>query len=94
MLVTVKLSPDGAEALRKQTGGEAGIASAASGLVKAIRDLGVHLAPMHPSTNDPDLRTYFKIEVPDRETADHVAATLSRTPAVEAAFFKPAEEMP
>ena len=94
MLVTVKLSPDGANVLQQQ-GGKGSRSAAKTGDVAMVaRSLGVRLLPMHPGTHDPELRTYFIIEVPDRQTADRIVTALLGTAEVEAAYLKPTEEMP
>lgn len=94
MLVTVKLSPDVAEALRQPAAEWEEPASKASSLVSTIRDFGARLVPTHPQTQDPELKTYFQVEVSDKRTADQVVAALHRTSIVEAAYCKPAEELP
>jgi hypothetical protein len=49
---------------------------------------------MHADTSGPKLAAYFKVEVPDRKTAERVITSLNRISAVEAAYWKPAEELP
>jgi hypothetical protein len=95
MPVTVIVSSDVANLLRQGKSGEQGIlAETAIEIELAIVDLGYELLPMHAGTSDPKLATYFKVEVPDREAAERVITSLNRISAVEAAYWKPAEELP
>lgn len=52
------------------------------------------LQPLHPGTDDPDLRAQFAIEVPDQATAEQVLPQLLQLKATEAAYLKPRDEMP
>ncbi len=63
-------------------------------LVRITEELGVRLEPMHPAVRDPRLALYFTVEVPDRSTAERVIQQLQRSSAVEAAYLKPADELP
>ncbi len=95
MLVTVVLSADVSNVLHEGKKGMQGTAiETAEEIERAILGLGFELLPMHPGTSDRKLATYFKVEVPDRETAEQVIASVNRISAVEAAYWKPAEELP
>ena len=63
-------------------------------LLQTAKELGVTLSPMHPSTEDPSLASYFIIEVRERATAEQVIARLSHSHGVEAAYLKPPDELP
>lgn len=55
---------------------------------------GVRLEPMHSSADDPSLERHFLIEVPDLPTAERMLAELRTAAGVEAAYVKPAAELP
>jgi hypothetical protein len=68
--------------------------AAVSDMEEAASALGVSLQPMHPGTDDPELSRKFRSEVPDRDEAEQVAASLMESDAVEAAYYKPDAELP
>ena len=82
--VTVQLKPEVAS----------GGAAARTALDALVHELGVSLRVMHADTDDSTLSTYFTVDVPDGMSAEHVAARLRDSPAVAAAYVKPAEAMP
>ncbi len=51
--------------------------------------LGVTPRPLHPGAEDPRLRSYYVVDVPDGATAERVVARLRQSPAVAAAYIKP-----
>jgi hypothetical protein len=55
--------------------------------------LGVSLAPLHPSTSDRELATYFVARV-DRDALDAVVARLLGCEGIEGAYAKPPGEPP
>jgi hypothetical protein len=57
-------------------------------------ELGVTFRAMHPDTDDPTLRTYFTVDVPNAASAERVAARLRDSPAIAAAYVKPPDAMP
>lgn len=60
-----------------------------------LDQLGVELEPVHPGEDDPLLAPYFAVEVPEDEgLADGVLSVLNESAAVEAAYVKPAAELP
>ena len=62
--------------------------------LRIVEALGVTLEPMHPGTKDPNLMSYFIVEVPDPKTAQRVIDRLQRSTAIEAAYLKPPDELP
>ena len=82
--VTVQLKPEFVS----------GGAPARTALDALVHELGASLHAMHADTDDPTLGTYFTVDVPDRASAEHVAARLRDSPAVAAAYVKPPEAMP
>ena len=58
------------------------------------RELGIAFHPMHPDTEDPTLRRYFTVDVPNAASAEEVAARLRDSPAIAAAYVKPPDAMP
>jgi hypothetical protein len=58
-----------------------------------VADLGIALAPLHPSTTDTDLASYLVTQV-DPASQDDVIERLRRCPGVEGAYAKPQGEPP
>lgn len=56
--------------------------------------LGVKIRPIHPGIAVPELASYFGAEVPDMETAQRLITKLKETGIVDAAYVKPADELP
>ncbi len=74
--VVVKLAPDAA-----------GDSSQRRALQARASELGVPLAPLHPSASDPELASYAVGRV-DKGAADDVIGQLLRLEGVEAAYAK------
>lgn len=90
MYVTIQLRQDVAIALQQRQLNT----PAAQELLKTAQELGVVLKPMHPGARDSYLAPYFTAEVPNSATAERVIKHLQNCEAVEAAYVKPADEMP
>lgn len=98
MRVEIQLQQDAAIELQKQ-----GIKSAqrsldrqspSSQLIEEINGMGLELEPINPGRTHPLLAPFFKVEVPDRQTAERVINELSKNQIVEAAYFHPDESAP
>lgn len=90
MQVIVKILPGTASALSQR-----GPLTTKSGEpLRMVEALGVTIEPMHQGTSDPDLMTYFIVEVPDLETAQRVINRLQQSTEIEAAYLKPPDEPP
>jgi hypothetical protein len=63
-------------------------------LLNLERILRAPLEPLHPNATDPDLQTFFTVEIADTGDATPLLDTLRRHPLVTAAYHKPAEELP
>ena len=63
-------------------------------LLKALAKLGVKLTPVHPGQTHPLLVSHFMIETKDRKTAEKIISRLQQFDIVEAAYFRPDDEMP
>lgn len=63
-------------------------------LLRLGESLGISFQPVHPGTRDPQLATYFTVEVPDMQVAQDVLARLQEHKAVKAAYVKPPDELP
>ena len=60
-----------------------------------LDQLGVSLAATHPGSDEPSLAPFFTVELPDdAELLARVLEILQESPAVEAAYVKPADEPP
>ncbi|HEY0323790.1 MAG TPA: hypothetical protein VGC66_22750 [Pyrinomonadaceae bacterium] len=90
MYITVQLDKEAALALQ----GQQPETDASRQIIEAANELGATLKPMHPGTADPDLASYFFVEVPDAATAERVISRLSRSSAITAAYLKPPDELP
>lgn len=89
MLLTVQVSDELAVALRQGTQA----ATEASELRQIADELGISLHPLHPGSDDPSLRSYFTVEVPDAAAAQRVIARLRQSPGITAAYVKPPDAM-
>lgn len=90
MQVIVKILPDTARALSQR----GSLTPKSEEPLRMAEALGVTIAPMHPGTSEPDLITYFIVEVPDSETAQRVINRLRQSTEIEAAYLKPPDEPP
>ena len=90
MQVVIQVSADEARALH-QLGPPTPESEA---LLKVINTYDLTLQPIHPGTKDPNLQTYFMLEVQDPETAQEIVDRLQQLPGVEAAYIKPPDELP
>jgi hypothetical protein len=88
--ITVKVRPGDAPGLH----GTAPPSPDAAGLRDTAARLGLSLVPQHPGETDPLLAPYFTAEVADPALAESALSALRDSPAVEAAYVKPAEEPP
>ena len=88
--VVIKVSEDLAQTLQ----GQGAPTSESQKLLKKIEELGILFEPMHPGAGDTLLDSYFIAEVLDSAEAERVIDHLLRVKAVEAAYFKPPDEMP
>lgn len=68
--------------------------SEADELARRLQARGLSLKPMHPGVDDPQLASYFLLEVPEEDTAEEVMRELLQLPAVEAAYIKPPDALP
>ncbi len=74
--------------------GTAAATTEAHELMQLAGELGVMLTPMHPGAEDLYLIPFFTVEVADAAHAAQVIARLQTSEAVEAAYLKPADELP
>lgn len=58
------------------------------------RQSGAQLQPLHPNVADQELRRYFVVKMEDAQEAEKLAKQLRDLPQVEAAYVKPAGELP
>lgn len=63
-------------------------------LLRRIESFGLSLEPLHAGTDDPALKSYFFVEVPDNVTAQMVIDDILHLEAVKAAYTKPPDELP
>ena len=90
MRVSIKLNSQTASELH----GEAATSKRTRALVKTARTYGAALQPMHPGTDDPELRSYFFVDVDEEASAEEVAEALREHEAVEGAYIKPPDALP
>lgn len=88
--VVVIVDPKRAEALQRMDHHDLVV----SQIARAARQMGLTLAPQHPGSTDPVLRTYFVVEAPDAAAAELAARSLRACLGVEAAYSKPPDELP
>jgi hypothetical protein len=63
-------------------------------VLRAVRELGLKLLPVYPKSRNRRLKSEFVVEVPDVQTAERIVDRLNALDATEAAYFKPADELP
>lgn len=69
--------------------------SAASRAIdRIVEDNAYLLKAVHPEVKDPQLACYFTVEVDDSSPLEKVMTNLRKITAVEAAYIKPADEIP
>lgn len=78
MQVIVKVRSGTGQALRR-----------GDSLTRITEELGVVPEPQHPGIDDPELSSYFSIEVPDAAEAERVIDRLRNSEAIEGAYLKP-----
>lgn len=88
--VIVKVSADVARSLNHL----APPTAESEAVLRMIKTFGLTLEPMHRDTDDPNLQSYFIVEVPDDETAQRLIDQLLQAKGVEAAYIKPPDELP
>jgi hypothetical protein len=90
MKIVVQVSADVARALHQR-----GPPTADSQeLLRIIETFGLALEPVHRDTDDPNLQSYFTVEVLDHATAQRVMNRFQQSEAVKAAYVKPPDELP
>jgi len=63
-------------------------------VVQTVRKHGAAIQPMHPGTDDPELRSYFFADVDEDAAAEELARALRDHEAVEGAYTKPPDALP
>ena len=84
MRVTLQLTPAAAKRARAPR-----TRSASS---RVLPWLSQPLEPVHPTTQDPSLSTFFTVEVADTREAAALVERLLKDPSVEGAYLKPGDE--
>lgn len=84
IIITLQVSVDTVEALHEGK----------SSLLEVAQDLGVTLEPLHPNTQDPHLRRFFTVRVPNAADGKQLINILRRCQGIEAAYVKPPDELP
>jgi len=64
------------------------------GVFKVVQNLGFHLDPVHPGSDDPKLSSWFRVQVENAGQVAKVVDTLRTNPDVKAAYVKPRDEAP
>jgi hypothetical protein len=63
-------------------------------VIRAAREIGVELHPLHPGAVDASLATYFFATVENRETAEQLVSQIRDSDSVDGIYVKPAGEPP
>ncbi|MCH8147425.1 MAG: hypothetical protein IH987_05430 [Planctomycetes bacterium] len=63
-------------------------------LMDIAEECKVALEPVHPQIPDPELATYFSVQVADPEIGERIRKRLSGCDCVEAAYIKPLDALP
>ncbi len=91
MHITVKLSEDVVRRLGSKVARERATETV---LGMTPEEANVEIRPMHPDTNDPGLSSFYTVEVADEAQAEQTLSRLRSSSVVEAAYVKPADELP
>lgn len=86
MQLTVKVAPLVAAALRANTQSAGNPPAGIADVQQATQELGLELTPMHPDIDDPELSTWFTVQVPSGQSLNEVQNRLLRATGVEGAF--------
>lgn len=94
--VTVKLRADVAASigLATPTSDQRATPGPAENVIALLTEHGADIAAMHPSTTDPELQTWFLVDVADATSATGLASSLVGVDGVEAAYVQPPAELP
>ena len=87
--LTVRIRPAEAAALR----GLRPPTPVVADLQTTVSAFGGSLRPIHPP-GDPELASYFVVDLSNAADAERAAERLRQSPAVEAAYIKPADAAP
>lgn len=90
MQATVQVTDDVARALH----GRAPATHESDELLRQLESMGLTLEPMHAHTGDPELQTFFTVQLPDDGTGEDVMRHLREFAAIEAAYVKPPDDLP
>jgi len=90
MQATVQVTAEAARALQ----GPPSAAQRANPLLDFLVQHNLALAPMHKGAADPELRSFYVMELPDSVNPDLLLDRLRSMPGVEAAYVKPPDELP
>ena len=90
MQVIVKLKVAGTD----PHGNTASGASPPEDLRRIVRSVGASIGPLHPSTGDATLASYFVVDVRDAARVDTLISLLLQSPLVDAAYAKPPDALP
>ena len=90
MQITVHLRSDVARSLADRSPPATDI----NDLLQVLSRFGLTLRPLHPGTDEPELKAQYWLDAPDQATADQVIQQLLQLKATEAAYSKPPDAMP
>ena len=90
MHITVKLSPEAAQALHRNRAG----APTSEEVLRCVQEKGATLEALHPGADNPLLTPYFKVDVPDEKAAQELLGRIKQCKAVQAAYVKPPDAVP
>ncbi len=91
MQITLKLSEDVVRRLGSKLARERATETV---LGMSPAEARLQILPLHPDTNDPNLSTFYTVEVADEAQAEQTLNRLRSSALVEAAYVKPADELP
>ena len=63
-------------------------------ILSTIEALQLSLRPIHPGTADSDMDRYFTVDLDDEASGEELRQRLEGCIGVEAAYIKPADELP
>jgi hypothetical protein len=84
MRITVQLTTQATEQMRKARGAKRGV----------LDWLHQRLTPIHTTTDDPELASFYEIVIDDPNEATRLLKRLQADAAVRGAYIKPDDELP
>jgi hypothetical protein len=85
---TQEISKELREALQQKA-----VSSSAKKIIEGVQKLNAKIRSLHPGVDDPNLGSYFVVELPRGANANQAISKLNKLPGITAAYAKPQESL-